>query len=377
VRPFTEWLRYDPGMFFQKHQDFERYICNGMVPYVCLIGLQDTEKGGETMVGEQVCHGSCRENGVVFFPSNLPHQAKTVIRGRKTCLKMEMQVFFSPEDGFVRVSDKDRQWLSFWSKKELELVDNYIRSHRQFMDTPHHKKSTDIQTSTETAREIHNMMLRIAEPTSKTPRVTEEAQDKIFPTCTVSFLHDIFAYYHFKQQNPSVFFGSDAKAWDFMNQEMDLPSHHTLLVGLWYKEEKDEPYRLSSLWDRACHKMDNYFPTVVEEMDTYMDYDSICAMILEEFTIRKDIQLTACSTSPPEKIQKKGRKTPCVVQPWRDLVKPYKPSEDGKYIKKSGVQTESVSEMCNDDMNSESWEYRRYVSFFIKIRWLVVVVVSE
>jgi hypothetical protein len=121
-------------------------------------------------------------------------------------------------------------------------------------------------------------------------------------------------------------------------------------------------------------KMDNYFPTVVEEMDTYVDYDSICADILEEFTIRKDIQPTACSTRPPEKIQKKGRKTPRVVQKWRDLIKPYKPSEDGKYIKKSGVQTESVSEMCNDDMNSESWEYRRYVSFSIKIRWLVVVV---
>jgi hypothetical protein len=369
VRPFTEWLRYEEGMFFQKHQDFERYVCNGMVPYVCLIGLQDTENGGETVVGEQVCRGSCRQNGVVFFPSNIPHQAKKVVKGVKVCLKMEIQVFFSPEDGFIRVSDKDNQWLSFWSKKELELVDNYICSHHHFTDR------TTIETSTDMAKDIHNMMIRIAEPMSKVP-VAEEAQDMIFPTRTIAFLHDIFSYHHFSQApDQRVFFGSDAKAWDYMNKEMELPPHHTLLVGLWYKEEKDEPYRLSSLCDRAGNEISMAFPTTVKEMNKYADYDTLCANLLQDFTNHKDISSSSSSFSfmfRPPLTEKDGRRTPSVRKNWRPLIKSYKPSDQVKYIKRSGVQVETVSEMCNDEHGySETGTYSRYVSYSIHIRWLV------
>ena len=62
----AEWLLYKPGMFFHEHEDFERYICNGMIPYVLLIGMRDTIEGGETKVDGKSYIGSARRNGAVF-----------------------------------------------------------------------------------------------------------------------------------------------------------------------------------------------------------------------------------------------------------------------------------------------------------------------
>jgi hypothetical protein len=372
----TEWLRYKPGMFFRPHTDFERYVCGGLVPYVCLIGMKDVEEGGETRVGETMCVGGARRNGAVFFPATELHEARSVVNGEKLCLKMEFFVVTAAPD-VLRVEDAGRRWMSAWSKETIGLFDNYLRSHSSF------EKRADanrLAVTTETAQELQQIMMAIAEAR------TRECE-MFFPTLSTTFLHDVFACQHYlSHPDPTtVILGSDERAWDYMNTEMSLPPTSRLMMGLWYRKTTEDGYRLHNAFSRLGQLTKSFHPffqsaTTVDTIDTathqYYPYSILHKHVLEEFIYAQDLSTDGFRPIMDAEEQKlEGKDLPLTTRliKWKHILKNVQPSDRiQKKIRKSGMARTTVTEMCNDeDLGTTTESYETYVSFDIQIRWFL------
>lgn len=355
----VEWLRYEKNMYFQQHKDFERYKCNGMIPYVALVGLVDTESGGQTRVEGRDLIGGCSENGLAFFPSNVFHESRPVLKGCKICLKLEFFVFM--EESYIQVSDDRQQWRSFWSAEELALVDNYISVHSDFL------KTKNVVTSTEMARSIHNMMIHIADP-RQCYGLDAETMDMLFPSASGIFLHDLFVAYRFiREKGPAhqVVLLRDAKAWDYVNAHMELPENVELYCGLWYKEKDNKRYQFHSARDRAGNILHGW--SMKKATDEFCDFDLIRVRLIKHFIETFDM---ASHEEPPKPVTLKKAKTTVIVHNSR-ILETVSPSDYVQTpVKRSGKITETEREFCNDaDSGYETYTYRRYTTFYIQVRW--------
>lgn len=365
----TQWIQYNEGMFFKPHQDFEKYICDHLTPYVALIGLVDTSAGGETIVNGVAYTSSCRENGLLLFPANCIHEGKIVTRGIKKCLKLEFFVLFSQEiEKPLVVQTNHHQWKSYWNKDQLDLVYNYMSSHSSFTG-----EANQIVVSSEMAMVIQNAMLAIQDP-KKTP----EDFECIFPEHSPSCLHDIFHCFHWIQRRgPYQFYmGTDSQAWEYFNTWEQLPANIYPVVCLWSSSKDEDQYNLQLVYDRNGKLLVNaqgglwYSDSSVERTEStfYTDYQSIQTNILHYFISTTDLE----TQSPVEYNLKSGvNKIPTTID--KSMLKSLRPTNFLKPIYRSGTITESHFELCNDEETGGQYESEQvYLSYKIQIRWCML-----
>lgn len=362
----SEWLRYRPGMFFHRHSDWEKYKCTGLVPYVCLIGLQDTGEGGQTIVGDRPLEGSRLRNGMILFPGNIPHEASIVREGEKRCLKLEFFAFFQETD-VIRVSDPRSRWMSFWTTDEISLMDNFIRSHAHFSG------KTDLVVETEMARQTHNLRLAIADPKIRLP----VHGDEIFPTATAPFLHDVFGVARFLRGEDPVFMGLDPRAWEFINREMDIPTTHTLMVGIWaaggkYDRDRDPPARIAYHFSHATDRAMG-----AAEMRThFVDFETISVHLLRGFMLRTERR----SSSSLDKITATEGKEVMPSDSTREYPRLCEISPSNYWNRPEqhrGSMRETFTEFCNDsERGSENHQETVYFSYSLQVRWCVIRIIS-
>lgn len=354
----TQWIEYTRGMFFNIHQDFEKYVCEFLTPYVALLGLENTEKGGETIVGRTKYKESCQKNGIVFFPGNVPHQASVVVRGVKRCLKLECFVLFQEATPFM-VCDDRNHWKSYWSKEQIELLENYMKSHTNFTGD-----SKSITVSSEMAQTIQNAMIAIASPYGKTPREF----DMIFPNFTPRCLRDIFNAVHFiKNKTKKVYLGTDPDAWEYMNQWLELDPNYNLVVGLWAQNlDEEHLYRLHHVYHRDGQILDENKQV---ENKTFTDFTTLKTNILQHFIREMDLEIWY-KPELPYTFKNVGV---CNTTKWDNkLLKGIRPSDFIQPVKRSGTVMTGHYEMCNDEGGGITEYTPDYISYIIQIRWCLV-----
>ena len=383
----TEWLWYKPGMFFRPHTDFERYVCGGLVPYVCLIGLMDTEEGGETKVASEKYVGGARKNGMLFFPASEMHEAMPVIKGEKLCLKMEFFVVRSDPD-LLQVEDvenRNHRSISIWSKESIGLFDNYLCSQMSFRaaggdENGGNDDQKKLFFSAETAKELQELMLAIAEARTK-------ECEMFFPTLSTTFLHDIFVcHYHLRNRYPSqapqqrsVILGTDEEAWDYMNRQMDLPANSRMMVGLWYKKTGKKTYEFYKTFSRLgmidARQWGLKNPRFLNSpIDKYCPYSAIRRHAIQHFIYTEDMIQGSEPYFSPETTMMDGTSLPQTIEPMdTTILKTIQPSDRiEKHTRKQGMVKDIVTEMCNDeDCGTISDTYEYYVSFDIQVRWFL------
>lgn len=359
----TEWILYTKDMFFKPHQDFEKYICNNMVPYVALLGLEDTIRGGETIVEGVQYRGSTRKNGLVFFPGNVLHEAARVVEGEKKCLKMEFFVFFGDDADIIKVMDDQQQWKSFWSKEELSLVDNFITCNSRF------KGSDLVTTSTETARMIHNISRCLVDP--RRPFSPKDLE-MIFPSRSIHTLHDLFVGLRFLRSPLSqgaCVLGQDAAAWDFFNRWDKFPPHYHMFVVLWSKTTKDDVYQVRKIMDREGRSR-GY--TTVPPSRQFGDFNNLCLAITTSFLRHEELETPDMDAPVPKIIKLEGNsQTSFLIS--KELLKNIKPSDDHsrpRFV--SGNVDVSETEMCNDEDIGITSHYSQYVQHYLQVRWCLL-----
>jgi len=371
----TEWLRYEPGMFFRSHTDFERYVCGGLVPCVCLVGMRDVAKGGETQVGKTRCVGGARRNGAVFFAANELHEARPVLEGHKLCLKMEFFVLVETTlpDRLLRVEDDQQRWRSVWSTTALNVVDSYLRSHCSFEGG-----KDRLVVSTPLAQELQKLMMAIAE---KRERECEE----IFPTLSTSFLHDVFCCLSAFSTAATAtatqtILGTDEQAWEFLNtQTLPLPPTLCLLVGIWYRKTGQKRYKLYEVYSRQGDRHMQYFKNSISRTSStneYCSYSSLRQHAVETFIDEKDMTPLSKNLTLDTTQKLSGTDLPWTRHTekmnWRSVFRDIEPSDRvERNQRQHGMASTIVSEMCNDeDAGTTTETYERYVSYDLQIRWI-------
>ena len=347
----TQWILYSQGMFFSKHQDFEKYLCDYLTPYVALLGLENTEAGGETMIGETLCNGSCKQNGIVFFPGNIPHEAKMVKKGIKRCLKLEFFVLM--DQNVTGVQDSLHQWKSFWCPEQLKLFDNYMSCHQNF------SKQSNITVSTDMAQTIHNAMLAVADYKNQVPRDFE----MIFPNYSPACIRDIFNSVYFMRHGKGCYIGTDPDAWMFLNKWSGLLPFSNLMVVLWARSPR-ESYEVEIVY----HRDGNTVGEVQQVKNEYFtDFPTLKTNILQDFVNQKDLETFEKLDYHYEKVGVPG------FTHWNSssLENVYPSDEISKPEKRFGVAETSHFEMCNDEDGGHLEYERAYVSYNIQIRWVL------
>jgi hypothetical protein len=99
-------ITYGPGGHFDTHCDMEIGNIPNCQQYTMLIGLLQTEEGGETELhtsnGIMVVNETCRPGGIVLFRSSMPHSGRLVTVGHK---KLLMASVFLPMSTFNYYDD--------------------------------------------------------------------------------------------------------------------------------------------------------------------------------------------------------------------------------------------------------------------------------
>lgn len=378
----TEWMHYREGMFFKEHKDFEKYVCSHLVPYVGILGLEDTGAGGETVVEGTPLKGSTRRNGFVFFPATATHSAATVSAGEKRCLKMEFFVMLR-NDNLVAVADENRRWKSFWNREDLALVDNYIASHSRF-----EKGAGEVETSTEMAKRVHDIMLAIGDPRHQ--RMPAHKMDMVFPSYSPACLHDLFVCAGFlRGGNKGVLLGSDPDAWAFLQNMTSMPSDCTTMAALWYQSDKSQAskYRLGYLCPRygsttgpekteytnLWTKPSPYYPRYDEKAyasSSFASYTSLQKLLLQRFIADHDFE----TRHPPFDLEMAtGHAHPETSGAFFKRVAAVQPSDTTEKPRRvSGYVDRISTEMCNDEGDSTIETYTAYESYRIQTRWCLV-----
>lgn len=98
LRDDVEVVKYTPGDFFKKHQDFVNFDSNEFKSYTFLICLQDCEKGGETSlyVNDKpvVIKGTGKNPGaMLMFKKETVHEGNIIEKGIKMIFKGNMICF--------------------------------------------------------------------------------------------------------------------------------------------------------------------------------------------------------------------------------------------------------------------------------------------
>lgn len=296
----TEWIWYRTGDFFQVHEDFEKFICPDMVPYVLLQGLETTLQGGETVVYDAakqpiVCRESALSNGAVFFPSHMAHKANQVHKGQKICLKTEFFLFCSSQaerkstspDGYLQVSAHHPRTgypmsLSWWPHCVLDRVDNFLSGMERFstmtmatnggdassscfVQQEAKKERKVVLESPDLARSLSLLSCYWYDRTQGSlPVEMKESWEMLFPDWTFSSLQEICAVLSFVQSSvpthPRIILGNDERAWKWLH-ELSAPSLGTEWIPLlvcWTRTNRSDPYKLFQVTDCTARTLDKY-----------------------------------------------------------------------------------------------------------------------
>jgi len=120
VNELLRFYRYDPGQWFNWHQDFPFERDNGEQSYYTfLVYLNDDFEGGETSFEDSYSAESFDEFSVspvqgtaLFFEHAIHHKGEPVTRGRKYVLRSD--VMYSAEEGneseYDAETDDDFEW---------------------------------------------------------------------------------------------------------------------------------------------------------------------------------------------------------------------------------------------------------------------------
>lgn len=361
IRPgHIEWLCYERGMFFDVHEDFERYTCNGMRPYVFLLGLSNTEEGGCTIVNDKKLFGGTVENGAILFQSNVPHSSEMVLTGKKICLKMEIMALFSDVE-MMRVQTPDGNISSYWDMEALRHIDNYMSSSLRFQASRENK----IIVSEDLACDIKDAMIAI------TMSRDHFTNDMIFPSMTTSCVRDVFVCCGLRHTS-GVVMCSDPLAWQLVN-ESSIFNGVTLVVGLWVKKTNTygvSPYKLNTILDRRGNP--------ISVSDTPDDGSYITLDSLRSRLIRKFIQSMESDMQKPKLVSEIKNGAPHVSS-WpshkifNEITK-HSPSDEFVEASVAEGEVEHVDrEWCNDEESGfEEVHYTAYESYKMQIRWCVL-----
>jgi hypothetical protein len=360
----VEWMRYHEGDFFKPHRDFEKYTCNGMTPFVFILGLNDVEEGGETRVEKKVLSGSAKRNGGILFQSNLMHESIMVQKGMKLCLKLELFVFIEKTDNVFRVHGPNMKWMSLWPKAGLRLLENYIHNSSDF-----HKTKSDIEFSESTSRDIHNLSLIICDPKSSLPVDV----DFYFPGYSKYSLHEIFAFAHFAGSDQKFFYGTDHHAWEFINTGLELDPSIQLFVCLWIRNgDSIRDYFIESIYNRdgKCVYKDLFYQVFfIKETNEYAKLPDIKKSMLLRFMKRFDAHIDVHNDPDIPKYPTKGVQKEIRINPSMP------PPSDIKHrpMYREGTETFTEREWCNDeDSGYQTFTYHEYRQYDIQIRYVAI-----
>lgn len=365
IRPDqVEWIRYDKDGFFNVHCDFERYRCNGMTPFTLMIGMTDTALGGETVVEKRLLRGSTRRNGMVIFPSNLPHEGKRVREGKKVCLKLELLVFLSSDTTtHFTVRDTSSSFVSYWHKEGLDLVDNYITSKLRFEK----KEASDVVVvSEEVSEALKESMIRIGFG-------SRIADDFMFPSMNNRTMHNLLVAMDFlADSSRDVVMCACPIAWDIINRRVNMEARGVAAcVVAWHTKESTDPSWFSIR--ASCGRSD-----LGKEKDTFLPFDVLAGRV-----VRASIKFL--DMYPDNKLRYEkgehavvGAMPACVMDSSLlsshiQRTKRFFPSD--RLFQPDLVEGDvrKVSwEMCNDsDGGYESYDYDEYTSFLFYPRWIL------
>lgn len=374
----VDWLHYREGMFFKEHQDFENYVCQGLVPCVGLLGLSTVLGGGQTRVEGTLMCGSAVRNGFALFQGNVPHEAMRVDAGEKKCLKMEFFVLHKISPALpmrVMVWDKDHRWRSYWGSRELLMVDNFLASLVDF-NVSSSKSSNTITLTTDTAQKLHNMMMGISDPRSVRKLLTQKDVDFFFPSFTLPCLHDLFAASSvLHDPNGKIFMGTDALAWEFLNHWKSPDKEYLLIVGLWSRDADHDNYHLDMIGDRygTIHPIRPCYEdakVTIASTDSFFPWEMLRSRLIEAFIDSHDRHRS--STPLPEEESKKGYLCKGVCMNPREL-NLIKPSDEVLRPNHWAIRrTGRHYEMCNDGEHGQWEEYEVYKSFQMQPRWCMI-----
>lgn len=369
----TEWILYREGDFFKIHQDFERYVCDDMAPYVLLYGLENTISGGETIIYDgdlsfKFNQGSVK-NGAVFFPGHLFHEAKYIYRGCKKCLKLEFYVFFHSEIPTLRCMDALGNYHSNWNLSFIKSIDCFLSSYSHF-------KSEDKKLITEMAPSLQKLSLSLHD--RKRPSA-DENYDFLFPNMDFSFLHDFYSMTCFLGNSSSAFFLSkNANVWDLFFKS---PTPHFLpLILLWTKSSKTEHYRLEDIYTKdgkSCYK--NMDCSIFNNKE-YIEYSKFSTMLQKNKIVEKEgrrMYYFRNENNKQKELLPTCHYNDVDAQKWSDLyqslsvIKPNDSIHEPRFH--SAHFQRQTYEMCNcEDAGFETYIEDVYITLYIQVRWILV-----
>ena len=130
VQDELELIKYTPGGYFKKHQDFVHFHSNQIKCYTLIFCLEGNCEGGETSIflsdtEEIKCEQTKRPNGLLVMRNELWHAGNEVIEGEKIILKLNLlatktdrviTIGFENEERTYMV---DRTMIDKWSNSYL------------------------------------------------------------------------------------------------------------------------------------------------------------------------------------------------------------------------------------------------------------------
>lgn len=389
----TEWLLYTQGDFFKVHQDFERYVCDNMAPYVLLYGLENTNSGGETVLYDykktNVWNESCKKNGAVFFPGHMPHESRRVLKGIKKCLKLECFVFFhSPTFSMIECKDPCNCFPSFWTPAFLKEIDCYLSSMFRFDSFKEGQDKKKIIS--ELAESLVPYFVALHDR-QKVPS-DSDVYDFLFPNLNFLWLQDLYTLTCYMNNiitpytnTHDIFMAKTSTSWKWFHETYN-GSDYLPLICVWTKSSKDEKYFMNDVYcknGKSCYS--NYFSSKDINSNEYIDFEKWMSLLQRDKIVEKENRRTRYGFH----YRKECKKTiECFPSKNSSFIQMTKECWEKIYRKINTIQPNDqvnppkfhsasfqreVTEMCNcEDLGFETYIEDVYITLYIQIRWILV-----
>ena len=378
----TEWLLYNEHDFFRVHQDFERYVCDDMAPYVLVYGLQNTKSGGETILHYNdhkfVCKESCMENSAVFFPAHIPHESRSVYDGEKRCLKLEFYVFFYSNAAIIKCVDIDGKNDSIWRKSFLDSIDCFLSSLKHF-DSMNKKYDKGV-LKTDMASSLRKLSISLHD--RQLTKESEDNYDFLFPDIEFTFLQDLYNLLSFIDSKHSFFVSENPSTWEWYNRS---PKSNCIpLVLVWTKNSKNQSYFLEDIYMKhgsKCYK--SYCKFEDFNKDEYIDFSSFKTMLCRDKIVEKEGRTRRSLYTVDYTKKMKSNKLPAVPditvnkEIWEKIHENISKIQPNDNVHPPRFHSASfqrqISEMCNcEDLGFETYVEDVYITLYIQIRWVLI-----
>lgn len=359
LRPFhVEWLLYEEGHFCGEHQDFEKYQLEDMMPYVLIVGLEDTIEGGETCVEERVLNGSCRKNRAVFFPANLIHSSNRIRQGKKLCLKLDVFVFQNTVNGkYKEIRDESGQYRSFWPIENLK--GSFVNAFYGFQSNLSEKNELILRDK-EWAKSLRDMMVSTLYPSLE---IDESYWDMTFPDMSPNQMNQYLAMLSFVKDTKQFICFRDAS---IHMMGIDMPVSIRPFVGLWVASSNNPVYRIKYVMgmDGETFCEDSPSGVITEDMS-----EQLKRQLSYEFVNTKEWIKMKTSLNIDKHLLQKKRSHMFIPYDMESILNTleFNTSHLSPHMLKGEV-LETEREWCNDD-GYTVYTYEEYQSFQLLILW--------